>query len=78
MQHAQAQAIVPISLHVWKFWFTLLGMPKFLTGILLGTMVFTVQFTKFQQRCSNNQKFKTFSIIHKLAQELNKKREFFF
>jgi hypothetical protein len=29
-----------------------------------------------QQRCSNNQKFKTFSIIHKLAQELNKKKEF--
>jgi hypothetical protein len=30
-----------------------------------------------QQRCSNNQTFKTFSIIHKLAQELNKKKEFF-
>ncbi len=30
------------------------------------------------QRCSNNQKLKTLSIIHKLAQELNKKKEFFF
>jgi len=35
MEHAQAQAIVPISLHVWKFWFALSGMPKFLRGILM-------------------------------------------
>jgi hypothetical protein len=31
-----------------------------------------------QQRCSNNQKLKKISIIHKLAQELNKKRIYFF
>jgi hypothetical protein len=31
-----------------------------------------------QQRCWNNQKLKTFSIIHKLAQELNKKERIIF
>ncbi len=37
----QAHVIVPILLTVWKFWLTLLGSPKFLTGTPPGTMTST-------------------------------------
>jgi hypothetical protein len=50
---------------------------KLLYETMSEQMVLRSSCVAIQQRCSNNQKFKTFFIIHKLAQELNEKRDFF-